>query len=140
MSDVEAANVKNMATFVALFHSKAFLQSKLSSIAPSVDLKYLGHMELYKKEDEKAAQIAINSIQNHLWYLTEEIVVLSIIDEDLPSTLRKAMVVKLLLIPRATHFAPSKPKFSTINTKTIEYPDQLLTFLGPNRWLFFFIL
>jgi hypothetical protein len=140
MSDLEAAKVKSMATFVALFHSKAFLQSRLSSIAPSVDLKYLQHMELYKKENAKAAQVAINSIQNHLWYLTEEIVVLSIFDEDLPPTLRKSLVVKLLLIPRASHFEPSKPKFPTINPETIEYPDQLLSFLGPNSWLFFHLL
>ena len=49
MTDLEAANVKSMATFVALFNIKAFLQSRLSSIAPLVDLKYLQHIELYKK-------------------------------------------------------------------------------------------
>ena len=137
MTDLEAANVKSMATFVALFNIKAFLQSRLSSIAPLVDLKYLQHMELYKKENAKAAQVAINSIQNHLWYLTEEIVVLSIFDEDLPKTLRKSLVVKLLLIPRASHVEPSKPKFPTIVPETI---GPIGPTIGPNSWLFFHLL
>ena len=96
MTDLEAANVKSMATFVALFNIKAFLR--------------------------------------------REIVVLSIFDEDLPKTLRKSLVVKLLLIPRASHVEPSKPKFPTIVPETIEYPDQLLSFIGPNSWLFFHLL
>jgi hypothetical protein len=66
MSDKKSANVKSMATFVALFHSKAFLQSRLSSISPSVDLKYFRHMQLYKKVNEKAAQVVISSIQKKI--------------------------------------------------------------------------
>ncbi len=82
----------------------------------------------------------ISSIQNHLWYLTEEIVVLSIFDEELPATLRQALVVKLLQIPRTNYFAPSKPTFPKIDPEKIEYPHQLLTLLGPKIWLFFHIL
>ncbi len=108
MTDVEAKNVKSMANFVALFHSQAFLKSRLASISPALDLKYLSSMSLFKSENEEAAGIAINSILNHLWYLTEELVVLSIFDRELPSTLRQAFVVKLLSFPRAKHFPTGK--------------------------------
>ncbi|KZR97635.1 Cc8K15.2-like protein, partial [Daphnia magna] len=75
MTDDEAGKVKRMSTFIAVFHSRAFLRSRISSIAPSMDLKYLTDMNIYAKEDAEASAVAIKSVSNHLWYLTEEAVV-----------------------------------------------------------------
>ena len=49
---------------MALFHCKAFLRSRLASVSPALDLKYLSVMILYK------------TTLNPVWYLTEEMVVL----------------------------------------------------------------
>ena len=57
-------------------------------------------MLLYKTENEVAASTAIKSILNHLWYLTEKLVVFSIFDRGLSDTIRKALVLKLLSYPR----------------------------------------
>ena len=141
MSDEKAKNVKTMATFIGLFHSKAFLQSRLATISPALDLKYLSMMSLYKKENDIAATAAIKAILNHLWYLTEELVVFSIFDRELADSLRQSLVVKLLSIPHSKRFFPGKPKFPAIDPKDpVEYPDQLLRFIGPNSWLLFDLL
>ncbi len=67
-------------------------------------------MSSYKKKDEKVAIVAMKSISNHLWYLTEELVKLSVFDETLPNALRQGMVKKLLTFSRPKIIPPSKPK------------------------------
>ncbi len=66
---------KRMAQCIALFHSEASLRSRLSSPSPAQDLKYLRLMQRYREEDKEVAEAAINSIFNHLWYLTQEVVI-----------------------------------------------------------------
>ncbi|KAI9553808.1 hypothetical protein GHT06_019076 [Daphnia sinensis] len=127
-----------MATFFALFHSAAFLKSRLSSISPALDLNYLSMMHLYKEENPAAAKIAIESVLKHLWYLTEEVVVLSIFDRKLDPVLRKGILMKLLFFPRPQTFAPGKPKFPSLRLNSIiTYLDQLLNFVGSRSWLLF---
>ncbi|EFX81099.1 hypothetical protein DAPPUDRAFT_317765 [Daphnia pulex] len=142
MSHEESKAVKEMSIFIALFHSEAFLKSRLSTISPAVDLKYLSLMQLYKQENLAAATVAIKSVHNHLWYLTEEAQVLSIFDSELDSALRQRLVEKLLTIPRPKSYAPGKPKFPKINSAgtIIDYPNPLTTFLGPRSWLLFSLL
>ncbi|KZS16493.1 Uncharacterized protein APZ42_017770 [Daphnia magna] len=115
MTDDEDDKVKRMSTFIAIFHSRAFLRSRLSSIAPSMDLKYLTDMNIYAKEDADAAVVAIKSVLNHLWYLTEEAVVFAIFDKDLPVTLRQEMVKKLFSMLQPQRFLPQKPIFPRID-------------------------
>jgi hypothetical protein len=84
MAVKERRNVKRMADFVAFFYTEAFLRSRLATLAPASDLKFLSHMNAYKQLDEIAATAAIKSTFNHLWYLCEELVVFSIFYGELP--------------------------------------------------------
>lgn len=138
MTDEERRGVKEMSTFIALFHSAAFLKSRLSSISPALDLNYLSMMHLYKEENPAAAEFAIDSVLKHLWYLTEEVVVLSIFDRQLELILRKGILVKLPSFPRPKTFSPGKPKFPSLKFDSIiTYPDQLLNFVASRSWLLF---
>ncbi|KZS01850.1 Uncharacterized protein APZ42_001365, partial [Daphnia magna] len=110
-------------------------------IFQAVDLKYLSMMSLYRKENEIAAASAIKSILNHLWYLSEELVAFSVFYRELAESLRKALVEKLLSIPRPKRFLPGKPKFpKTGPNDSVEYSDQFIRFKGPNSWLLFDLL
>lgn len=82
----------------------------------------------------------MRSFLNHLWYLTEELVIFAVYDQNLPTVLRKAIVLQSLSIQRPTIFAPQKPVFPKINPEHIEYPDQLVTLVGPRSWLLFHLL
>ena len=140
MSNEELRGVKRMADFIAIYYTKAFLESRLASKTPAGDLKFLHQMNLYRTQDASAAAICVKSILNHLWYLTEELVVFAIFDTDLPATVRKAMVLKLLSIHRPKTFAPQKPIFPKIDPQSIDFPDQLITFVGKRSWLLFHLL
>ena len=140
MTTKEAESVRRMSTFIAVFHSAAFLRSRLCSIAPAQDLKYLSLMKFYLTEDESAAKIAIKSIMLHLWYITEELVIFAIFDKELADEVRENMVRKLLSTNRPLHFEARKPVFPKINPMAIDYPNQLISFIGPRSWLFFNLL
>jgi hypothetical protein len=138
MTDEKRRGVKEMSTFNALFQSAAFLKSRLSSISPALNLKYLSMIHLYKEENPAAAKVAIDSVLKHLWYLTEQVIVLSIFDRQLDPVLRKGIVVKLLSFPRPKTFSPGKPKFPSLKFDSIiTYPDQLLNFIGSRSWLLY---
>jgi hypothetical protein len=140
MSVKERRNVKRMADFVALFYTEAFLRSRLATLAPASDLKFLSHMNAFKQVDEIAATAAIKSASNHLWYLCEELVVFSIFDRELPPDLRQQLLNRPLEFPRPNTFLSQKPKFPTFDPSSIEYPRQLLDFVGPRSWLVFELL
>lgn len=46
--------------------------------APFNDLTFMQQLHLYKEHDDEIAQTAINSFGEHLWYLSEELITLSL--------------------------------------------------------------
>lgn len=140
MSHQEAMNVKRTAKFVAICYTRAFLTSLLPSQSPANDLKFMSLVHTYKQVDQEASDICLKSCRNHLWYVTKELVILSIFDNDLSYDLREKMVLKLLSFPCRTKFDPEKPVFSVISFDSINFPDQLVSFIGPRSWLLFTLL
>ena len=71
---------------------------------------------------------------NHLWYLSQELVVFALFDEDLPSDERRDMAKKLSLIPCPPTFPPGKPEFP-VHLMTVK--PKMDSFVGPKSWLIF---
>jgi hypothetical protein len=94
LEQTERKQSKRMAHFISLFHSEAFLRCRLSSISPAQDLRYLRLMQCYREEDRDVADAAIKSILNHLWYVTQEVVVFSLFDSELPADLRRDIYLR----------------------------------------------
>jgi hypothetical protein len=57
------------------------------------------------------ANEVIKSINNHLWYLTEELSVLSLFNKELPVATRNDLENRLLSFKSSTIFPPGKPQF-----------------------------
>jgi hypothetical protein len=74
------------------------------------------------------------SVTNHLWYLTQELVVFAFFDENVSFEERKSMANRLLLSPRPPAFAPGKPLFP-VNLMIANPP--LDSFIGVRSWLLF---
>lgn len=137
LSQDERRQVHAMAEYVTLFHSKAFLTSRIATTAPINDLKYLSAMYLYRQEvNEEPGQAAINSCQRHLWYLTQELVVLALFDEKHSSLFRSVMALKLFNTNRPKTFSHGKPIFPVI-TENVPF---LLDLIGERSWLLFDLL
>ena len=143
LDQTERKQSKRMAHFISLFHSEAFLRCRLSSILPAQDLRYLRLMQCYREKDRDVADAAIKSILNHLWYVTQEMVVFSLFDFELPADLRRDIAQKLMSFPRLKNFVSGKPKFPVDQLKKeepINISTALLSCVGERSWLFFNLL
>ena len=67
----------------------------VSSRALSNDLLLLKSLYEYRKVDKVCADAAIDAFSNHLWYLTEELVMLGLFSSKVPLPTKIKMVEKL---------------------------------------------
>ena len=93
-------NLKKMAIYIALFWGPWFLQARFAPIAPRLDLELGNYMHIYVTIDATIANPVICSLERHMWYLTEELVVYGLFDSDLDSEARAVMAACLLRTPR----------------------------------------
>ena len=136
----ETSQVLVLAEYVALLHVPYFLKSPLAIAAPRQDRDFWVDIITYKKcyDDDSQQHCMLDAVQEnfctHMWYLTEELVVFGLFDENLTDQERKAMATRLCSFERPITFPPRKPIF---------YPDLLTdepaleTFIGPRSWLLF---
>ena len=68
---------------IALFHGPLFLQAWVVSIAPNVDFELWGHVLEYENIDAPIGEAVKQSVLIHLWYLTPQLIVLSLFDHSL---------------------------------------------------------
>ncbi|KZS13011.1 Uncharacterized protein APZ42_021947 [Daphnia magna] len=127
-------NVKRVVNFIAICYVKPFFRSRLASVAPSDDLKFLSLMNSYRDEDEIAAMSFTKSVLNHLWYLTQELVILSIFDREITLSFRQQMVLKHHSFPHPITYG-SQSLYSHYHTNTRSFVakqvDKWLTDLQP---------
>ena len=114
MSPEDRRAVHRMANFISLFYAKLFLRSRIAVFAPTDDFHFLSAMEWYKEEDFQIATAVTASVKRHLWYLTEELVILALFNESLSHFTRSRLAQTLFNTPRPTSFAIGKPNFARI--------------------------
>lgn len=136
LDDDEYSQVKKMANFIALFYTKCFLRSRIACFAPLDDFNFLKAMIWYKEDCSDIATYALKSCKRHLWYLTEELVILAIFNEELSSFTRSLLARKLFSTTRPTTFTLGKPKFPVFQLE----PPFLVSLIGPRSWLLFSLM
>ena len=72
------------------------MESSITVIAPKTDLILLKKREMYKKIDKAIADIALKAYKRHQWYLTPELVVLSLFDKAVSNDEKAAIACELL--------------------------------------------
>ena len=133
-------NATILAEYVALIHAPYFLRSPLAISAPRLDRDLWMDLRYYKEcfgvnmRQTEMIDAVQNSMMNHLWYLTEELVVFGLFDVDLPEEERRSMAIKLWSIPRPEHFEKGKPRFPE---ELMNEEPKLDSFLGQRSWLVF---
>ena len=136
----ELCDVEIFAEYVALLHAPYFLQTPLATAAPRIDREFWVNVNNYQalfnfnEIEYEVLEAVKNSILLHLWYLTEQLVVFGLFDDELPTNERKEMAKKLHSIRRPKNIHPGKPKFP-VDRMT---PNPTLdVFIGPKSWLIF---
>jgi hypothetical protein len=74
----EEADLKELSMFFALVYVKAWFSCSIPADAPANDLELFKIIYKYKKVNAIIAQAAIDKLVNHLWYLSPELVWLSL--------------------------------------------------------------
>ena len=131
----QAAQVERMSRYIILLYARYFLQTALTSAAPSLDLTFCSVVDL------QISQAVEESIHRQMFYLTEELVVLALCDKH-TTAVEKEMIVKALLqADRPQEFPPMKPLFKVnlLMNKAHDEPS-LHDFIGPRSWLIFDLL
>lgn len=109
-------------TVYCSFHAPYFLQARLATPAPRLDLALWQNMSMYEATDADVAAEVKSSILRHQWYLTQELVVLGLFDKELDD-IKDRMAASLLASPRPERFHPGKPEFSNV---VLEAPGATL--------------
>ena len=103
-------SVDRMVKFIVIFHSRYFLQAFLPAAGPRLDLQYFDDIREYSRYDHEVSTEVRASIMRQLWYLTEELCILSLFDHELPIDERNTVARALLSSAKPQFFLPGKPK------------------------------
>ena len=126
--------------YIALLHAPHFLKAPLAACAPRNDRDFWVNLTEYKKcfdansIQQKMLTAVQESVKNHLWYLTQELVVFGFFDDGLPPNERQTMGTTLLTYPLPNNFPPGKPYFLV---ELMVADPSLDLFIGERSWLFF---
>ena len=137
----EHSHVIQLSEFIGLFLTFWYLRCALASAAPFLDLLAIHQMRQYIQFRAVTAEACITSQANHGWYLTQQLVVFSLVDDDLPQEERRALAMALAKTKRPNFFPPGKPIFPRV-TDNFFWPNigsmpNLSSLVGPNSWLIF---
>ena len=109
--------------------------------APLNDLELYKRLETFKSIDIDTGVIACKAFKNHLWYVTDEILPVTLFSKKLSNDDKQLLVDKLLSTDIPTHLTNrigtgyGKPQFPELN-KNVTIHD----IIGANSWHFFKIL
>ncbi len=132
--------LKRMAKFIAIYYTPWFLQARLASKAPQLDIQLWKDMCYYENVDSDIGSQVKISLLRHLWYLTQELVVFALFDRDLPDETKQQIASTLRRVQRPATFPPGKPIFPKEKLEQAGSNIQLKELIGPQSWLLFHLL
>lgn len=91
-------DILELALFVSIVYCKHWNQCTNAIDAPVNDLAFIWELEQYSKYNEEIAASVMNSFQNHLWYLGEELAVLALFSNRVSSADKN--IIRLQLTSR----------------------------------------
>ena len=110
----EKKEILMMAEFESVFYVVWWLQAFLGNKAPMNDLFAFQQMRSYAKFYRFVADKCLGSWKRHTWYLTAELVVFCLADNECP--FRDDVAAALLKEAKLDVFPPGKPKFFKLQT------------------------
>ena len=135
----ETNEIELMSEFVGLFYAMWFLRTALPAAAPYHDLKSFQQMQKYKKLGKVRAKMAcMVSMARHSWYLEPSLVVLALVDRDVPNSEKQKMAKALSKIKKPEVFEMGKPKLDVL--KLGKKPPTLSSLVKAKSWQVFAIL
>ncbi|KAG0717600.1 hypothetical protein GWK47_054094 [Chionoecetes opilio] len=115
--------------FLGLFYTPMWMSSTLAADAPANDLQFMKDMMKFKRTDPEIAQAVLQKLENHKWYLTQEVVrSLSSVADSVKE--KQDIAAKLHATEKPDSFRRGKPMFPQVTAKT-----TLADLVGPESHL-----
>ena len=89
----EAKNITGLAMFVSLVYVKQWNEAPLAIRAPLNDIKFLSNLKTYP--NETVARKAHEAFSRHLWFLSEHLVGMALLDDRVSALTKEKMVQNL---------------------------------------------
>ena len=128
-------NLWRWGNFAVKFYVPQFLLASLGRDAPSNDLTLYQNLLQYREVDQEIADIALDTMSRHLWYLAEHVVLFALFSDNVKEDEKKKMVAKLLSLPKDSVPSLGHPDFPVVTEDT-----QLWDLVTSKSWQFFDIL
>ena len=96
MSEKERNMIETAAFFTSVWYAPWFIKSYLVAKSPSNDLAAFKNAFSIKDKYLNLGAALVASVQRHNWYLTEQLVQLSLADEDVEQEVKKKMLDRLV--------------------------------------------
>ncbi|KAG0728789.1 hypothetical protein GWK47_031788 [Chionoecetes opilio] len=72
--EATVVKLERLNLFLGLFYTPMWMSSTLAADAPANDLQFMKDMMKFKRTDPEIAQAVLQKLENHKWYLTQEVV------------------------------------------------------------------
>lgn len=95
ISNKDKAALLDVCLFIVTSYVKPWLQCTLAVKAPYQDLCFLKAMKAYEKVDKSISNAALKKFSHHLWYLIDEVSVMSLFDDEVDQETKVKIVSNL---------------------------------------------
>ena len=128
-------DLEEFALFSAVVYCKHWFESPLAVSAPRNDLELYGKILDYRQQcgGVKGFKL-LAKFRNQMWYLTPQLIVLSLFDDGLDDEEREDLAVTLSKVPREK---VSTGRGYVTNLTWPGHRPLVSSFLGPDSWLMF---
>ena len=139
----QLTKLKKFLQFVVYCYIPWWISAPVPSAAPSNDLELVNNLLKYKSNDSVSAEAALNAVSRHMWYLTQELVPLSLFSHSVTVEAKQKIIGKLqqFEVPDTCSSrigsGYGKPQFPALPSQV---ENDLSIFVGTDSWMFFKIL
>lgn len=112
MSPEFALLLHRFCMFVSLIYVKFWSSSAIAVDAPSNDIQFLKELDHYREIDREISEVALNAFQRHLWYLSDELILLSLFSNKVSA--EEKFDLSLLLIKHVGNRTENSIKYSDV--------------------------
>ena len=128
------SKLERIVTFLALFYTCHWMTATIAADAPINDLLFMKDMIQFRQYDSQLSTAVLNKMQNHTWYLTQEIVPFALFSTHsyMTNARKEQLALKIIGTEKPDSFRRGKPLFPLIESST-SLPDLV----GPESHFLF---
>ena len=125
-----------MAVFILIFYVKYWFTTPLSSSAARQDLNFMSGVMEYQKVNSQLSFKVLQSTYRHLWYLTPQLITLSLLDKGLKTKIKEEIATVLHDTERVG-IQTGKPTFPMLPYEATKVGEDMSYLVGYESWLIF---